>query len=115
MALLKVTAELLALKVDEPLEDVCKKIAKKHGIEELEEGETWADTIDPAVMPYAVHDGVLYLISEMDVNDAEETYAVMELDEEGVNTYFEAVIDDEQDISLKEVFQIGFESLNGEG
>lgn len=111
MALLKITAELFPLKINEPLEEICEKIAKKHGIEEIEEGGTWSDTIDPAVMPYVVYNGVLYLISEMDVTDAEETYVVMESDEEGVNTYLDAVIDDEEDIDLKDVFKIGFDSL----
>jgi hypothetical protein len=111
MALLKITAELLALKVDESLEEICQKIAKKHGIEEIEEGETWIDAIDPAVMPYAIYNDTLYLIVEMDVTDAEDTYVIMENDEDDVNIYLDAVVDDEEDISLKEVFQLGFESL----
>jgi len=111
MALLKITAELLALKIEESLEEVCQKIAKKHGIEELEEEETWVDTIDPAVMPYAVYNDTLYLVVEMDVVDAEDTYVVMENDEDYVTIYLDAVVDDEEEISLKEVFNIGFESL----
>lgn len=112
MALLKITAELFALKTEEPLEVVCEQIARKHGVEELVEGSTWADMIDPASMPYVVNNGTLYLVSELEVEDAEETYSTIIQDEDETTLYLDAVIDDETDISLKEVFDVGFEVFN---
>jgi hypothetical protein len=111
MALLKITAELLELKITEPFEEICEKIVKKHGIEELGEAEKWSDLIDPASMTYAVFDETLYLVSDLEVIDAEETYSVMEMSDDNTSIFMEAVIDDEDDLTLREVFDAGFETL----